>query len=125
MANLFHSDIYDHGLEVLSSSTNTVLHLCSPQPMQLSDLDGCTLGHKDNPLIGAPEARLPNGREVTIAAITEGAVVTATGDSAFWALADETRLLVSAELNGIKHLTVGTEFTTSAFSIGIPAPTHP
>lgn len=80
-----------------------------------------TLGNKTAIAVSAPADRTPNGRKVTISAITDGAV-TATGTAEFWSIVNTTasRLLATGALASTQAVTSGNVFTTAAFDIGIP-----
>jgi hypothetical protein len=80
-----------------------------------------TLGNKTSLSVGAPADRTPNGRKVTVAAITDGAV-TATGTASNWAIVDtgNSRLLATGSLASSQAVTNGNTFTLGAFDIGIP-----
>lgn len=80
-----------------------------------------TLGNKTSLSIGAPGDRTPNGRKVTVAAITDGSV-TGTGTATHWAIVDtaNSRLLATGSLSSSQAVTDGNTFTLAAFDIGIP-----
>jgi hypothetical protein len=80
-----------------------------------------TLGNKTSLSIGAPADRTPNGRKVTVAAITDGSV-SATGTASHWAIVDtgNSRLLATGALSATQAVTNGNTFTLAAFDIGIP-----
>lgn len=124
-----HSDVLDNGLSVLSGATSTALHLCHTMPTDRASAIANSVGNKASPSIGAPAARTPSGRKVTVAAITSGSpgniTATSTGaadDAQYWALIDGTRLLAAGDLSAAQMVANGNTFTTSAFDIGIPAP---
>ena len=73
--------------------------------------------------IGAPSARAGGGREVTIAAFTDGAV-TANGTASHYAIVDtvNSRLLATGSLASSQVVTNGNTFSLAAFKIGMPAP---
>jgi hypothetical protein len=116
--------VYDNGLTVLDTEANR-LDICSSEPTTYTEATSTyTRGNKTSLSVGAPAARTPNGRKVTVAAITDGAV-TSTGSAAYYALSDTTnsRLLAAGALSGGgQTVTNGNVFTLAAFDIGIPAP---
>jgi hypothetical protein len=116
--------VYDNGLTVLDTEANR-LDICSSEPTTYTEATSTyTRGNKTSLSVGAPAARTPNGRKVTVAAITDGAV-TSTGTAAYYALSDTTnsRLLAAGALSGGgQTVTNGNVFTLAAFDIGIPAP---
>lgn len=80
-----------------------------------------TLGNKTSLSVGAPADRTPNGRRVTVAAITDG-TVSGTGTATHWAIVDtvNSRLLATGALSASQAVTSGNTFTLGAFDIGIP-----
>lgn len=124
MAGYLNDRVYDNGLTVLDTEAN-ILHICSSQPADYAGIAAVTLGNKALSAggIGAPGARTPNGRKVTVAAITDGSV-TGNGTATHWAIADSgnSRLLAANTLASSQVVTSGNPFTLGAFDIGIPAP---
>ena len=119
MANYLHPDVLDNGLVTLTNATSTVLHLCSgTQPTTRALAISQTVANKASPTISAPGARTPDGRKVTISAITDG-TVTATATETCWALIDGTRLLAVGDSND-QAVTAGNVMTSNAIDIGIP-----
>lgn len=122
MAAYLNVEVYDSGLDWVATKA-TRLDICSQQP---TDYTGATstysLGNKTSISVAAPSDRAGGGREVIIAAITDGAV-TATGTASHWALTDGTSILVAAgSLSASQAVTEGNTFTLTSFAIGIPAP---
>ena len=119
-----HDRVYDNGLTVLDTEAN-ILHICSAEPASYAAVAGVSLGNKTLAAggIGAPAARTPNGRKVTVAAISDG-TVTAAGNASHYAIVDSvnSRLLVANALASTKAVVTGSPFTLAAFDIGIPAP---
>ena len=124
MAGYLNDRVYDNGLTVLDTEAN-ILHICSAQPASYAEIATYTLGNKALAAggIGAPAARTPNGRKVTVAAITDGSV-TGTGTATHYAIADSgnSRLLAANSMSASQAVTSGNPFTLGAFDIGIPAP---
>lgn len=116
------SRVLDLGLNVLDTEA-TILHICSSEPANYAGIAAITLGNKAAVSIGAPGARAPSGRKVTVAAITDG-TVTGTGTASHYAIADagNTRLLAAGALAASQAVTNGNVFTLAAFDIGIPGP---
>lgn len=119
-----HDRVYDSGLTVLDTEA-TAIHICSAEPSSYANVASVTLGNKalDSGGIGAPAARTPNGRRVTVAAISDG-TVTGSGDASHYAIVDSSnsRLLVANTLESTRAVVTGNPFTLAAFDIGIPAP---
>lgn len=112
----------DSGLTALDTEANR-LDICSQAPTTYAGATSTyTLGNKLTPSVGAPAAASPNGRKVTVAAITDGSV-TATGTATHWALTDTTnsRLLAVGALASSQSVTSGNTFTLAAFDIRIPS----
>jgi len=124
MAGHLHDRVYDNGLTVLDTEANAI-HICTTQPASYAEVATYTLGNKALAAggIGAPAARTPNGRKVTVAAITDGTVTTG-GTAGFYAIIDSSnsRLLAANALAASKAIVTGSPWTLEAFDIGIPAP---
>jgi hypothetical protein len=113
--------VFDLGLAVLDTEANR-LDICSSEPATFAAATGAaTLGHTTSISIGAPAARTPNGRRVTVASVS-GVAVTGTGTATHWALTDtaNSRLLATGSLDAPRAVTTGDTFSTAAFDIGIP-----
>lgn len=115
--------VYDNGLSVLTSSGNR-LDLCTTQPTTYTEATSTyTAANKTSLSVGSPSARTGGGRKVTVAAITDGTVTSAT-TVGFYAITDTTgsRLLAAGPLALTVTLTTAYTFTLPAFDIGIPSP---
>lgn len=113
--------VLDFGLNVLDTEANR-LDICSTEPTTYADATGAaSLGNKTSLSVGSPSARTPDGRRVTVAAITDGSV-TGTGTAAFYAITDtvNSRLLATGSLQSSQAVTSGNSFSLQAFDIGIP-----
>jgi hypothetical protein len=113
--------VFDNGLTVLDTEANR-LDICSSEPTTYTQATSTnTLGNKTSLSIGAPGARTPNGRKVTVAAITDG-TVTGTETATHWAITDtvNSRLLATGALSASQAVTSGNTFTLGEFDIGIP-----
>lgn len=79
------------------------------------------LGNKAGISVGLPGDATPNGRKVTVAAISDGSV-TATGTAAYWAIVDETNdlLIATGQLTATQSVTSGNTFTLTAFDVTVP-----
>jgi len=84
-----------------------------------------SVGNKIGLNIGAPAARSPSGRQVTVAAIIGGTLTaTATSvadDAQFWAISDPStsRLLAAGTLAAAQMQVSGGTFSLAAFTIGL------
>lgn len=113
--------ILDAALSKLDLEANR-LDICSSEPTTYAQATSTyTLGNKTSLSIGAPADRTPNGRKVTVAAITDGAV-TGTGNAGYWSIVDtaNSRLLAAGPLSAAQAVTAGNTFQLEAFDIGIP-----
>lgn len=113
--------VLDNGLTVLDTEA-THLHICNAEPSTFTQATSTfSLGNKSSLSIGAPAARSPSGRRVTVAAITDG-TVTATGTASHYAIVDtaNSRLLAAGSLASSQSVTSGNTFSLPAFDIGIP-----
>ncbi len=114
--------VFDAALAKLDTEANR-LDICSSEPATFSAATtSASLGNKVSGFsIGAPADRTPNGRKVTVAAFSDGAV-TATGTATHWAITDtvNSRLLATGALSASQGVTNGNTFSLAAFDIGIP-----
>ena len=111
----------DAALQVLTSEVNR-LDICSSEPTTYTQATSTyTLGNKTSPTVGSPADASPNGRKVTVSAITNG-TVTGTGTAGYWALVDtsNSRLLAAGPLSATQAVTSGNTFMLTAFDVRIP-----
>lgn len=119
--------VFDNGLNVLDIQANKIF-ICSDEPTTLAQADTTyALGNSTSLSIGAPADRSGGGRQVTIAAITDGSV-TASGTATHYAIVDTSatyggpRLLATGSLTASQSVTSGNTFTLTSTTIGIPDP---
>lgn len=114
--------VFDNGLTVLDTEANAI-HITSAEATDFANVSTVTLGNSTSLSIGAPADRAGGGREVTVAAITDGSV-TGTGTATHYAIVDtiNSRLLATGSLSASQAVTSGNTFTLSAVAIGIPDP---
>lgn len=115
--------VFDAGLSSLDTEANR-LDICSQEPTTFTEATVTyTLGNKTSLSVGAPADRTGGGRDVEVAAITDGEV-TATDTATHWAITDtvNSRLLATGALSASQAVTDGNTFTLAAFKIGIPDP---
>ena len=119
--------VLDYGLNALTTEANR-LDVCHTIPTTYAQATSTyTVGNKTSPSVGAPAAASPNGRKVTVAAITDLAITatsTSTADDAqYWALTDTTnsRILAAGSLAEAKMTTSGNTGTLTAFDIRQPS----
>jgi hypothetical protein len=115
--------VFDNGLTVLDTEANAI-HITSSEAASYADATSTlTLGNSTSLSIGAPQDRTGGGREVVVAAITDGSV-TGTGTATHYAIVDtgNSRLLATGSLTASQAVTSGNTFTLSSVAIGIPDP---
>lgn len=115
--------VFDNGLSVLDLEANAV-HITSQEATDYTDATSTsTLGNSTSLSIGAPADRTGGGREVTVAAISDGSV-TGTGTATHYAIVDtvNSRLLATGSLTASQAVTSGNTFSLSSFTVGIPDP---
>ena len=123
MADYLHNDVYDNGLAPLTTLVEN-LYICLQQPTTFAEASSTyKLGTKATPTITGPADKSGGGREVTVGAISDGAVQ-ATGTATHFALCDNSasKLLAAGDLAASQAVTNGNSFSLTSFKIGIPAP---
>ena len=115
--------VFDNGLSVLDTEANKIV-ITSQEATTYTEANATyALGDSTSLSVGAPADRAGGGREVTVAAITDGSV-TGTGTATHYAIVDtaNTRLLATSTLTASQSVTSGNTFTLSSVAIGIPDP---
>lgn len=115
--------VFDNGLSVLDTEANKIL-VTSQEATTYTEANATyALGNSTSLSIGTPADRSGGGREVTVAAISDGSV-TGTGTATHFAVVDtlNSRLLATGSLTASQAVTSGNTFTLGAFTIGIPDP---
>jgi hypothetical protein len=115
--------VFDNGLTVLDTEANAI-HITSQEAVDYAGATSTyTLGNSTSLSVGAPVDRSGGGREVTVAAITDGSV-TGTGTATHYAIVDtvNSRLLATGALTASQGVSSGNTFTLGSFTIGIPDP---
>jgi hypothetical protein len=114
--------VFDNGLTVLDTEANRI-DITSAEATSFANVSSVTLGNSTSLSIGAPQDRSGGGREVVVAAITDGSV-TGTGTATHYAIVDtvNSRLLATGSLTASQAVTSGNTFTLSSVAIGIPDP---
>ena len=122
MASLGNS-VLDGGLDFLDTDGDRLDITSEEATTYAGATSTYTLGNKTSLSIGSPADRSGGGREVTVAAITDGSV-TDTGTATHWAIVDVsgTDLLATGALSSSQSVTSGNTFSLAAFTIGIPDP---
>lgn len=115
--------VFDNGLAVLDTEANEI-HITDSEAADFNDATSTSsLGNSASLSIGAPQDRSGGGREVIVAAITDGSV-TGSGTATHYAIVDSanSRLLATGSLTASQSVTSGNTFTLSSVAIGIPDP---
>jgi len=115
--------VFDNGLTVLDTEGNRV-DICSQEPTTYAQATSTySLGNETSISVSAPADASPNGRKVTLAAIT-GASVTGTGTATHYAIVDtsNSRLLATGSLSASQAVTSGNTLSLTASDIRIPDP---
>jgi hypothetical protein len=115
--------VLDSGLSVLDTEANKIV-VTSQEATTYTEANATyALGNSTSLSIGAPADRSGGGREVTVAAITDGSI-TGTGTATHYAIVDtvNSRLLATSTLSASQSVTSGNTFTLASFTIGIPDP---
>ena len=115
--------VFDNGLTVLDTEADKIIITSQEATTYANANSTYALGNSTSLSIAAPSDRSGGGREVVVAAITDGSV-TGTGTATHYAIVDvsNTRLLATGSLTASQSVTSGNTFTLSTVSIGIPDP---
>ena len=120
---LLDNRVFDNGLTVLDTEANAI-YVTTQQAVSYTDATATSaLGNSTSLSIGAPQDRAGGGREVVVAAISDGSI-TGTGNATHYAIVDtiNSRLLAAGPLSVAQSVTTGNTFTLSSVTIGIPDP---
>jgi len=112
--------VYDQGL-AYADSNGTRLDICyGSEPINYTEATSTkSCGNKTGLNTSAPQAGSPDGRKVSVPAITDGSV-TDTQTAGFWGLTDGSSVLIAAgALSATQPVTVGNSFTLDAIDITI------
>jgi hypothetical protein len=115
--------VFDNGLTVLDTEANKIV-ITSQEATTYAEANATyALGDSTSLSIGAPQDRAAGGREVVVAAISDGNV-TGTGTATHYAILDtvNSRLLATGSLSASQAVTSGNTFTLSSTTVGIPDP---
>jgi hypothetical protein len=118
--------VLDNGLAALKSgSTDVNINTAEPSTYTAATSGATFLGKKTfgagNVFPAAIAAGSPNGRKVTTAAVTDGAISTG-GSAGAVSVTDNTnsRLHVTTTLSAAQTVTSGNPFTLNAFDVRLP-----
>lgn len=115
--------VFDSGLTVLDTEANRIDITSQEVTTYTEAVTTYTLGNSTSLSIGAPADKSGGGRQVTVAAISDGSV-TSTGTATHYSIVDtlNTRLLATGSLSSSKAVTSGDSWASASFTIGIPDP---
>ena len=115
--------VLDNCIRVLDTEANKITVTSQESTTYASANSTHALGSSTSLSIGSPADRSGGGREVTVAAVTDGSI-SATGTASHYAILDtsNTRLLATGSLSASQSVTSGNTFTLASFKIGIPDP---
>lgn len=115
--------VLDNGLTVLDTEANKILITSQEATTYLEANTTYALGNSVSLSIAAPSDRTGGGREVVVAAISDGSV-TGNGTATHYAIVDtvNSRLLATGSLTTSQVVTTGNTFSLGSFTIGIPDP---
>ena len=115
--------VFDSGLTVLDTESDKITITSQIAGTYAEANATYALGNTTTVTVGAPADRSAGGREVTVSAVTDGAV-TGTGTATHYAVLDvtATRLLAAGSLTASQVVTSGNTFTLASFKVGIPDP---
>jgi hypothetical protein len=116
--------VFDNGLTVLDTEANKITITSQEATTYAEGNATFALGASTSLSIAAPSDRTGGGREVVVAAISDGSV-SADGTATHYAILDtvNSRLLATGNLNASQAVSSGNTFTLGSFTIGIPDPT--
>tara|TARA_R110000823_G_scaffold78184_3_gene178274 strand:+ start:27 stop:398 length:372 start_codon:yes stop_codon:yes gene_type:complete len=115
--------VYDNGLTILDTEADKVL-ITSQEASNYAEANSTyALGNSTSLSIAAPSNRSAGGREVIVAALSDGSI-TGTGTATHYALVDvsATRLLATGSLTTSQQVASGNTFSLGSFTIGILDP---
>jgi len=115
--------VFDNGLTVLETDASRIDITSQEATTYAEATSTYTLGNSTSLSIAAPSDRTGGGREVVIAAISDGSV-SGTGTATHYAIVDTSppRLLATGSLSASQSVTSGNTFSIASFTIGIPDP---
>jgi hypothetical protein len=115
--------VFDNGLTVLDTEANRIDITSQESTTYTEATSTHTLGNSTSLSIASPTDRSGGGREVVVAAISDGSV-SGTGTATHYAIVDtsNSRLLATGSLSASQSVTSGNTFSLASFTIGIPDP---
>ena len=115
--------VFDNGLTVLDTEANRIDITSQEVTTYAEATSTYTLGNSTSLSVGAPADRTGGGRQVTVAAISDGSV-TGDGTATHYSIVDtvNSRLLATGSLSASQVVSNGNTFTLGSFTVGIPDP---
>jgi len=115
--------VFDNGLTVLDTEANRIDITSQEATTYAEATSTYTLGNSTSLSVGAPADRTGGGRQVTVAAISDGSV-TGDGTATHYSIVDtvNSRLLATGSLSASQVVSNGNTFTLGSFTVGIPDP---
>lgn len=116
--------IRDAALDALLANVRdavTTLYICNAEPTTYTEASSTfAVGNKATPTVNAPADRTGGGRQITVAAISDGTVTSDAATASHWALTSASVLLATNALASSQTVYTANGFTTAAFEIGVP-----
>ena len=115
--------VFDNGLTGLDTEANRIDITSQEVTTYTEATSTYTLGNSTSLSVGAPADRTGGGRQVTVAAISDGSV-TGDGTATHYSIVDtvNSRLLATGSLSASQVVSNGNTFTLGSFTVGIPDP---
>lgn len=115
--------VFDNGLTVLDTEANKITITSQEAATYAEGNATYALGSSTSLSIAAPSDRTGGGREVVVAAVSDGSI-SVSGTATHYAILDtvNSRLLATGNLTESQVVTAGNTFTLGSFTIGIPDP---
>lgn len=115
--------VFDNGLTVLSTEANKITITSQEAATYTEGNATYALGSSTSLSVASPTDRTAGGREVVVAAISDGSIAV-DGTATHYAILDtvNSRLLATGSLTENQVVSSGNTFTLGSFTIGIPDP---
>ena len=115
--------VFDNGLTVLSTEANKITITSQEAATYAEGNATYALGSSTSLSVASPTDRTAGGREVVVAAISDGSIAV-DGTATHYAILDtvNSRLLATGSLTESQVVSSGNTFTLGSFTIGIPDP---
>lgn len=112
--------VLDAALNTLTNN-GTRIDICTSEPATYAAISSISAGY-GTASVGSPADRTGGGREVTVAAVSDG-TVTATATATHYAISNgSSTLYATGSLSSSQSVTSGNDWTMASFKIAIPDP---